>query len=307
MSTAITPTSIFLDPTLSTNAWKAAELFADSTLIPQHLRGKPGDCMIALALAHELGDSPLHVMQSIYVVSGKAGFSASYMIARANQSGVFRGRISWRSRGEGDSLAVQAFAVLADTGEEVNADTSMQMARDEGWTKNPKYRSMPKHMLRYRAATMLVRLYAPEVMHGFKTQAEIIDITAAEEAPRQVETLPTTRRSALPDPDARVHDIAPAPAREPVRTAPAPAAPAPAPAPQPAPDVEDLAAVKAECAELEEKVGPACAEAIRVTGKGPRPGDDVRAWKGRAANAIAYRDALRQEVADRESGGMPGF
>ncbi len=53
------------------------------------------------------------------------------------------------------------------------------MAEAAGWTKNPKYRSMPEHMLRYRSATLLIRLYAPEVMHGYSTAAELRDISAA--------------------------------------------------------------------------------------------------------------------------------
>lgn len=159
--------------------WRAAKLFASSQLVPQHLRDKPQDCFIAIHMAERLGEDPLITMQNIYIVSGRAGWSAQYMIGRANRAGVFKGRINWRIEGKGDGLAVTAFAKLADTEEMVEATATMAMAAAEGWTKNPKYKSMPELMLRYRSATMLVRLYAPDVMLGIPTSEELQDMRYA--------------------------------------------------------------------------------------------------------------------------------
>lgn len=154
-------------------AQRWANAFAASQLVPAHLRGKPADCLIGMLMAKQLGDNPLMVLQNIYVVSGKAGWSANYMIARANAAGVFKGRITWDQEGAGKELVVTAKATLADTGEVVRVSASMQMAIAEGWDKNSKYRTMPEHMLRWRSATMLVRLYCPEVMLGMQTADEL--------------------------------------------------------------------------------------------------------------------------------------
>lgn len=152
---------------------RVATMFAASQLVPGHLRGKVADCAIAVYLAHRLNEDPLVVMQNIVIISGKAGWLTQYMIARANRSGSFKGRINWRSKGIGDALVVTAYATLADTGEEVSADTSMVMAKAEGWTSNKKYQSMPEHMLKWRSATMLIRLYCPDVMLGMPVIEEI--------------------------------------------------------------------------------------------------------------------------------------
>lgn len=168
-------TDVFLDPDRFEQLQRAAKVFSSSPLIPAHMREQPANCIIALALAREMGESPLTVMQSIYFVSGKAGWSATYMIARANRAGVFRGRINWRVTGKGDGLSVTAYAVLGDTGEVVEATADMAMASAEGWTKNAKYRNMPETMLRYRSATMLIRWYCPEVMLGYRTADELDD------------------------------------------------------------------------------------------------------------------------------------
>lgn len=160
---------------------RKAQLFAASPLIPDALRAGGqqqalANCYIGLTMAEAMGENPLTVLQNIHIVKGKAGFSAQFMIARANASGVFRGRINWRMSGEGESLRAEAFASLAETGEEVSFPVDMAMAKAEGWTSNPKYRSVPHLMLRYRSATFLVRLYAPDVMFGYQTTEEVEDV-----------------------------------------------------------------------------------------------------------------------------------
>jgi len=52
----------------------------------------------------------------------------------------------------------------------------MKEARAEGWTKNPKYSSLPELMLRYRAAILLIRTHMPEVLNGLHTVEELDDI-----------------------------------------------------------------------------------------------------------------------------------
>lgn len=159
---------------------RQAAMFAASPLIPEHLR--KGDrntaianCYIALRLAQTMGEDPMVVMQNIHVVSGRAGFSAQYMIARANASGVFTDCIDWNLVGSGKDLEVTAFATLKSTGRKVEVKVGMAMAEAEGWTRNSKYKTMPEIMLRYRAATFLVRFYAPQVMLGYQTAEEVID------------------------------------------------------------------------------------------------------------------------------------
>jgi hypothetical protein len=118
------------------------------------------------------------------------------MIAKANRSGVFARRINWRVEGEGKNLRVTAFATLTDSGEPVEATASMAMAEAEGWTKNPKYRTMPDQMLRYRSATMLIRLFAPEVMMGLPV-ADEIDYTQARGPAGAIDITPPPASSPL--------------------------------------------------------------------------------------------------------------
>jgi hypothetical protein len=157
---------------------RQAKVFSLSPLVPETLRkGTPeqamANCYIALALAEAMDEMPLIVMQNIHVINGKAG------IARANASGKFKDDIDWEVSGSGETLKAVCFATLTKSGKRVEMEASMKMAKAEGWTKNSKYQTMPEVMLRYRSASFLVNMYAPEVMLGYKTVEEIEDITLA--------------------------------------------------------------------------------------------------------------------------------
>jgi hypothetical protein len=69
----------------------------------------------------------------------------------------------------------------------------MRMARQEGWTKNPKYSSMPELMLRNRAATFFGRQYIPDLLLGVQTSEEVVDVELepinVSESPVQVEKI----------------------------------------------------------------------------------------------------------------------
>ncbi|WP_273280905.1 hypothetical protein [Pseudooceanicola atlanticus] len=182
-----------MDPDSFGHMQRVANILAMSPLFPEHLRKGSKESAIAngvlvMNMAMRLNEDPLTVAQNIYFVGGKPGWSASYMISKANQHGVFKNPIDWKVDGRGtENLSVTAVAELAATGKKVEVTCDMAMAKAEGWTKNAKYQSMPEQMLRYRSATFLIRLYCPEVMVGVPATIEIEanqmkDITPDEEA-----------------------------------------------------------------------------------------------------------------------------
>lgn len=170
--------SMLLDIQMFDHMQRAAKVLALSPLFPEHLRKGSIETAIAngilvLNMADRLNEDELTVAQNIYFVSGKPGWATTYMIAKANQHGVFKDVIDWDVSGSGETLAVTAFGILASTGKRVAVTCDMDMAKKEGWTKNSKYQSMPEQMLRYRSAAFLIRLYCPEVMIGIPAQVEL--------------------------------------------------------------------------------------------------------------------------------------
>lgn len=183
-STALTTTtassggelSFLNDSNAFEHLWRVAKAFSASRMVPTHFQQKPEDCMVALMMAQQLQVNPLLALQNVQVVNGRPGFSASFAIGLANQRGPFSGPITWSTKGKGEGLEVTAHATIRSSGEVVATTVTMEMAKAEGWTKNPKYRSIPEQMLRYRAATWLIRLHCPEVLMGLHSSEELEDV-----------------------------------------------------------------------------------------------------------------------------------
>lgn len=198
-----------LAPSAFEHTWRIAKMFAASKLVPAHFQGKPEECMVALALAQQLKVNPLMTMQNVFVVHGSPGFKAQFVIALANERGPFADPIQFEETGAGDRMAVRAFAKMRSTGTTVDFTVTMSMAKAEGWATNKKYSTMPQLMLRYRAATLLVRLYCPEVLMGYQTAEELEDAHGAARAPRVIDA----KSSAIDELNAAIE--APAPEPEP--------------------------------------------------------------------------------------------
>lgn len=165
------------------------------------------NCVVALNMALRMGADPLMVMQNLYVIEGRPSWSSQFIIASLNSCGRFSPlRFDLSEPGKTEDLTYSAtfwkegkkvteqrkakirhqtctaWVIEKETGERLNGPTlSMQMAIDEGWlTKNgSKWLTMPEVMLRYRAASMLGRLYAPELLMGLQSREEIEDFIDA--------------------------------------------------------------------------------------------------------------------------------
>lgn len=172
------------------DAWKVAEQLAKSKLIPQNYQNNPPDCIIAMEMAQRIGASIFSVMQSLYIVHGRPGWSAQFIIAALNSCGRFS-PLRFDMVGDGDAKTCTAWALEKMTGERLTGPpVSIDMAKKEGWyAKNgSKWQTMPELMLRYRAATFFGRLYAPDILMGMRTAEElhdaddIIDVVAEDTA-----------------------------------------------------------------------------------------------------------------------------
>lgn len=160
---------------------RKAKVFAASTLVPQQYRNNLPDCVIAMNMANRIGADVLQVMQNLYIVQGKPGWSGQFLIATFNQSGKFSAmRFEWEGKEGKPEWRCRAYATEKATGEVIRgAWVSWDMAQKEGWTKKAgsKWLSMPEMMFQYRAAAFLVRAYAPEIAMGLQTTEEIIDVS----------------------------------------------------------------------------------------------------------------------------------
>jgi len=184
MSELITtsPAASPLDAQNFDHSLKLAERLAKSDLLPAHFKNKPENVLLVLALAQNLDVNPVMALQQISVIGGKPCLQATLMIALLNQKGVLLGPLRFRWEGERDKPDRRCIAVGTDkaTGESIESEpVSLALAQAEGWTRNPKYRTMPDTMLKWRAAAFFIRSYYPEVVLGMHTAEELEDVNVA--------------------------------------------------------------------------------------------------------------------------------
>lgn len=187
------------------------------------------NCVIALDIATRIGASPLMVMQNLVIIYGRPSWSSKFLISTVNTCGRFeplkfrfteKGKMGkfnyieyekkWVNNPNGkdyykteaitkefDGTKIMDIECVAYTttkggkGVLESSPISLRMAVDEGWyTKNgSKWRTMPKQMLMYRAASFWTSAYAPELSMGMRTVEETQDIVyvEAEDVTGQVE------------------------------------------------------------------------------------------------------------------------
>lgn len=187
---------------------RVCTMFATSELVPDMYKisnNNPkekaiANCMIALEISHRIGASPLMVMQNLYIVYGRPGWSSKFLVATINTCGKFHPlqyKMEINGKTKFGEVELENWSCVAFTSpknsnavlESVPVDLKMAIA--EGWygRKGSKWATIPKQMLRYRAATFWTNAFAPEISMGMKTAEEIEDIEDIqfEDIPKKVE------------------------------------------------------------------------------------------------------------------------
>lgn len=203
------------------------------------------NCMIAVEVSMRIGASPLMVMQNMAVIYGRPSWSSKFLIATVNSCGRFeplqfrftdKGNIGkvdyvdyvWSDhtrRKEAvkktlDGTNIRNLECVAYTTKKGSKDVlesapvSIQLAIEERWfTKDgSKWRTMPRQMLMYRAASMWTNAYAPELSMGMRTieeQQDIVDVEF-EEIPTAPAATSTNVASTISMDDAKPADPTPA-------------------------------------------------------------------------------------------------
>ena len=198
LSIAKTGTSIYSSWESFESAQRMAKSLSSSSFVPPAYQNNIPNTLIAMEVANRYGNmknapSVLAVMQNLYVVHGKPGFEAKFVIGLINTCGMFS-PMRWKVYNEGSQTqwGMRAYCTDLRSGEElVGSLVDMEMANKEGWLfkkdKNgrdivTKWQSMPEQMLTYRSASFWIKKWAPELLLGMSMADEIEDHTGFVEA-----------------------------------------------------------------------------------------------------------------------------
>jgi len=161
---------------------RMAKAFSSSTLVPKHYQGPAGlgNCIIALNMAQRIGSDPLMTMQNLYIVHGTPSWSSQFLIATFNTCGRYSSiRYKFFGKEGSDDWGCRAYATELATSEVLEGSLiTIKLSKAEGWyaKTGSKWQTMPEQMLKYRAASWLVRAYAPEIGMGLHCVEELEDV-----------------------------------------------------------------------------------------------------------------------------------
>lgn len=179
-----------------------ADVMAKSALtVPQHLQGKPADCMAIAMQAAQWGMNPFAVAQKTHIVSGRLGYEAQLVNAVVQASGAIRGSFHYEYRGEGQDLECRVGAVLRG---ESGITWGEWLRNGDVTTRNsPLWKINPKQQLGYLQVKNWARLHAPGAILGVYTPDEL-EAIPTERHMGQVDEVrppapPPAARPALPD------------------------------------------------------------------------------------------------------------
>lgn len=172
-SNSMSPAQMMLDmETLKTISY-VAELMSEGTVtVPQHLRGKKGDCFaIAMQAMLRWRMDPFAVAQKTHLVNGSLGYEAQLVNAVLQESGSIKGRFHYEYRGEGNALECRVAAVPA--GEQDLVWGEWLKFSDVTTKNSPLWKTNPRQQMGYLQVKNWARAFKPGAILGVYTVDEL--------------------------------------------------------------------------------------------------------------------------------------
>ena len=185
----------------------AAQMAESRVSIPQHLIGKPADCLAVTMQAAEWGMNPFAVAQKTHLINGTLGYEAQLVNAVITSMSPTTGRLNYDWFGpwervvgnfktltgkSGKSYQAPAWSTEDEAGCGVRVWATLrgeteprvlELLLSQATVRNSTlWASDPKQQLAYLATKRWARLYTPDVILGVYTpdelrQREPIDVT----------------------------------------------------------------------------------------------------------------------------------
>lgn len=175
-----------------------ADMMAKSSVtVPDHLKGKPADCMAIAMQAMQWGMSPFAVAQKTHIISGRLRYEAQLVNAVVQQSNAIRGSFHYEFRGDGPTLECRVGAVLRG---DTDVTWGEWLRSSDVTTKNsPLWKVNPKQQIGYLQVNNWARLYAPGAILGVYTPDELETIEPPSNKHMGPADVVQPKKPALPD------------------------------------------------------------------------------------------------------------
>lgn len=166
------PVAYDLSPRNFDEAWRLAEILADSELVPKDFRGKPGNCLVGMQWGHELGLKALQSLQGIAVINGRPSIWGDTMLAIVRASPLCEYVV------EGQDADGTAWCKVKRRGEPEQvrtfSDADAKLAGLQG--KQGPWVTAPKRMKQMRARAFALRDVFTDILRGMHMAEESADL-----------------------------------------------------------------------------------------------------------------------------------
>lgn len=173
-------------PTNFDEAWRLAQVLADSDMVPKDFKGKPGNCLIAMQWGSDLGIPGIQALQNIAVIGGRPSIwgdaAKALVIGRPDCEDI-------TEFFEGDGERLTAVCIVKRRGKsETTGKFSVADAKLAGLFGKPgPWTNYPSRMLQMRARGFSLRDSFPDALRGLSIAEESQDIPLEKE----INPLPT--------------------------------------------------------------------------------------------------------------------
>lgn len=162
-------------PTNLTEAIALSKLIASSDLAPKEYRGKPGNVLIGMQYAAELGISPMLGLSNISIINGRASVWGDLFLAIIQAHPDYEWHKEW-FEGQGESRV--AICQMKRRGSEVHTvKFGVSDARTARlWGKEGPWKTNPDRMMQMRSRGFAGRDKFSDALKGLRIAEEAMDI-----------------------------------------------------------------------------------------------------------------------------------
>ena len=184
-----------LSPRNFDEAWRMADILANSDMVPKDFKGKPENCLIAIQWGSEVGLKAMQALQNIAVINGRPALWGDAVIALVRNSPLCESIV------ETDD-ATSSTCTVKRRGEPPQSRTfTDDDAKAAGLLgKSGPWTQYKKRMRQMRARAFALRDVFPDVLRGLPVAEELMDMPPTERhmGAAEVVTPAATEKPALP-------------------------------------------------------------------------------------------------------------
>jgi hypothetical protein len=136
--------------------------------------------IVKMIAGKEIGLSPIHSMNSVYIVRNKVGYEVKIFLSKLKKSKMYDYATDFKEneKGEIESVTVSFFRVNDKEKELLGKSAfSLKDAARTGLINKQAYKDYPKLMMFYRAASDGMKIYTPDILDGNAIAEDYIEVS----------------------------------------------------------------------------------------------------------------------------------